>query len=1169
MGRGIRASLTGLAAALFVVAAGGVAANAGADTGPAGGPRPSVLPAGKTYTVTLLTGDVVTVHSRGSGCPTVSVESARPDSMQRRSCGPDGHVRVIPAEVAGLLGSTLDESLFDVTSLIMQGYDDASTDTLPLIVTGVDGNASGARSATDPLAAGLRAARPLKVIDAIAGRQPKAKGAEFLRAVSARATSQRTAKPAGDRTRIWLDGRVRATGVAAAAPDVAVPRSAPSPASAEGQLDRNLRQVGAPAAWTAGYTGRGTTVAVLDTGVDATHPDLAGKVAERADFTAEGGDAGDRHGHGTHVAATIAGTGAAAGGERRGVAYDARLLVGKVLDDRGEGTDSQVIAGMEWAAPRADVVNMSLGAFADSDGTDPVSLALDELTARHGALFVVAAGNDGPFPVSAPAAAKSALTVGAVDASDKLAGFSRHGPQPNTWAAKPELVAPGVDIVAARAAGTSIGRPVDDHYTAASGTSMATPHVAGTAALLAQRHPQWTSGQLKAALVGGVDPLTGTAGDAYRVGAGRVNAARPLTDVTSAQGLVTLDPFAYPQQGTTRASLGWHNAGSGPVTVTLKLSVRDYAGKTAPDGAARLSTGTVTIPAGQDGSAVLDLTRAAFAGRPGLYTARIVAETTGGGRLAETVLPFYVQPRSFDLTITAAGLANPTPGADARAYATVVNLNDPALYYRNTWIGEGAGSVTIRVPAGRYSVMGVVSEYDPVAGEQRGTLGGDADVTVTADTSVLIDGAGGKPVTASVDGFDTHQAYVNVSFLQTSPSGVEWYDGVSANGATAAAAGVRVQPVDRPGVGTFQAYTGFSLQATDSNPSTRVYDLIRPLGGSIPADPTYRVTSAEQAKLARIDQRFHRLDMAGSTTGHQRYGFSPEGLYMVEQRSPEVPGTRADYVTPGYEWTDRTLFDAELSFPSDVSEASRRYAAGSVQPKAWVRQPLRPDWYDDPAAPAISCNPVPPNRSRGIMFVELVDLTDEHQRFDCVGGGWDGWDENTKRKLRLYEGGRLVGEHAESFGDFTVPQKAANYRLTYDLDASALLPVSSKVNTAWTFRSTGPTGTGTVPLSLLSVDYELPLDLNNKPSPVDRAATFRVHQALGVATQRVTSFNLWTSTDAGATWSAVPVTRGDDGRFTAQLPQPEKGQAVSLKVKAAADGGSGIEQSIIDAYRAG
>src|SRR5205814_2214191 len=121
------------------------------------------------------------------------------------------------------------------------------------------------------------------------------------------------------------------------------------PAGPAGPVAGDLTQIGAPTAWASGATGRGVRVAVLDTGIDATHPDVAGKVLTSANFT-DSPDVVDRVGHGTHVAATIAGTGVASGGVHRGVAPDAQLVVGKVLGDDGFGTDSQVIAGMQWAA---------------------------------------------------------------------------------------------------------------------------------------------------------------------------------------------------------------------------------------------------------------------------------------------------------------------------------------------------------------------------------------------------------------------------------------------------------------------------------------------------------------------------------------------------------------------------------------------------------------------------------------------------------------------------------------------------------------------------------------------------------------------------------------------------------------------------------------------------
>ncbi|WP_392756977.1 S8 family serine peptidase [Streptomyces sp. LN590] len=137
----------------------------------------------------------------------------------------------------------------------------------------------------------------------------------------------------------------------------------------------------------------------------------------------------DYVGHGTHVASTVVGTGRASDGKERGVAPGARLDVGKVLNGRGQGQESWLIAGMEWAArdQQAKIINMSLGGV--GDGSDPLSQAVNQLSAETGALFVVAAGNAGPHNIGSPGAADSALTVGAVDSADHLADFSSQGPR--------------------------------------------------------------------------------------------------------------------------------------------------------------------------------------------------------------------------------------------------------------------------------------------------------------------------------------------------------------------------------------------------------------------------------------------------------------------------------------------------------------------------------------------------------------------------------------------------------------------------------------------------------------------------------------------------------------------------------------------------------------------
>jgi subtilisin family serine protease len=256
------------------------------------------------------------------------------------------------------------------------------------------------------------------------------------------------------------------------------------------------RRAAAPSLRTHG--GVGIVVAVIDTGIDATHPALAGKVIGGYDFVNDDADPMDDHRHGTHVAGIIA----AESAEFTGVAPGARLLAYKVLNAEGRGTVSGVIAALERAldpngdgdlSDRADVANLSLGDRGRPD--DPLSRAVDNAVAA-GLIVCVAAGNEETFHrIGSPASAANAITVGASTFEDGVNGvayFSSRGPATQSGAIKPDLVAPGRDI---RSTG------LDHGYIVLSGTSMATPHVAGYAALLLEEHPHWTPERVKAALV--------------------------------------------------------------------------------------------------------------------------------------------------------------------------------------------------------------------------------------------------------------------------------------------------------------------------------------------------------------------------------------------------------------------------------------------------------------------------------------------------------------------------------------------------------------------------------------------------------------------------------------------------------------------------------------------
>jgi subtilisin family serine protease len=295
-------------------------------------------------------------------------------------------------------------------------------------------------------------------------------------------------------------------------------------------LDNSVSQIRAPQVWDAGYTGRGVPIAVVDTGIDPGHPDFAGRVMAMEDFTGEGPR--DNHGHGTHVAGIVAG----AGNKYKGVAPEASIYAAKVLHNDGSGYMSEVMAGLEWAVQQhVKLINVSLGGIGPCDGSDALSTTCD-VAVERGVMVCVAAGNYGPgaATIGPPGCARKVLTVGACSNHDDIAIFSGRGPTSDDRV-KPDVLMPGVDIVSCRAQGTRMGAPMDALYTRASGTSMATPHATGTAALLLEAFPALTPAQLKQRLMDtakdlGLDANTQGEGraDAYQAFVGKPFTPPPL-----------------------------------------------------------------------------------------------------------------------------------------------------------------------------------------------------------------------------------------------------------------------------------------------------------------------------------------------------------------------------------------------------------------------------------------------------------------------------------------------------------------------------------------------------------------------------------------------------------------------------------------------------------------
>jgi subtilisin family serine protease len=289
------------------------------------------------------------------------------------------------------------------------------------------------------------------------------------------------------------------------------------------QLHQSVPLIGASEVWNLTDSqgrpllGTNITIAIIDTGIDYTHDDLGNctqsqflngtcaKVIGGYDFFSNDLNPMDDHGHGTHVAATAAGN-----GTLNGVAPNASLVAYKVLSQWGWGFSSDIISAIEHAmdpnqdgntSDHYDIASLSLGGSGDPN--DLKSRAVDRAV-EAGVIVVVAGGNSGPSSQTllSPGVAREAITVGATDKSDNIASFSSRGPTSiNTI--KPDIMAPGVSICAAQYGSYASGSEcIDAEHIAISGTSMATPHIAGAAALLLQKFPDYTPLEIKALLKG-------------------------------------------------------------------------------------------------------------------------------------------------------------------------------------------------------------------------------------------------------------------------------------------------------------------------------------------------------------------------------------------------------------------------------------------------------------------------------------------------------------------------------------------------------------------------------------------------------------------------------------------------------------------------------------------
>ncbi|MFD7159674.1 S8 family peptidase [Kribbella sp. NPDC059898] len=1051
----------------------------------------------KDRSVTLITGDRVTLLGGDPARASITPGAGR-TKVAFSSYREQGHLYVVPSDVrARLAEGKLDSRLFDVAGLIKDGYDDRSTTTLPLIVT-YRGTARQ-RSAVP----GATVARQLPVIN----------GAALKATKDARVLTS----PGIDK--VWLDGKRKVT------------------------LDQSVPQIGAPTAWQAGFTGKGVPVAVLDTGIDKGHPDLATQVVGRKNFT----DApdGDHFGHGTHVASTIAGTAAASNGKYKGVAPGARLYDGKVCDDGGSCQDSAILAGMEWAAKdvKAKVVNLSLGGT-DTPGIDPLEEAVNRLTAETGTLFVIAAGNDGPTArtIGSPGSADAALTVGAVDKQNGLADFSSRGPRVGDGAVKPDISAPGVSIVAAKAKDSVIGEPVGDQYLRLDGTSMATPHVAGSAAILAQEHPNWTATELKGALMGSAKPAADQT--AFEQGAGRVDVAKGIKQTVIAEpGDLSFGTAVWPHGDDTPVTktLTYRNLGDKAVTLNLAATLNGPDGAAAPADAFKLSATTVTVPAG--GTAAVQATsNTKHNGPDGLYSGRITA--TGGDVSVTSAIGLEKEKESYNLTLKAIG----PDGKPTEFTGALMGVNSDLFEF----LGDGSTALTLRLEKGEY-----LAQSDQFVEKSGGNYASYAlvqpSIQLTKDTTVVFDARTTKPVKVTVPQAGAHAALADIGYDRRSADGLHsvGYSGVQFGFGESytAQVGSAVLPAQQF---TSHVASQWAKPDADGNFANSPYLVgqVNTFPGVYPNGFVRAVKPSEQATLVQT---------VNATTEHEHdrvvMGTGPgmDGSWSVGLPYGKAPLTTTAYVDGGpATWRTEVSetvpsTDPNNPFPQLVSQLAspiKAYRAGRTYQERFN-------------AAAFSVAPDHAVRTGGDLYVSVYGLADA----DGNSGGILADTGSSK----LSRDGKVVAE-SPYFGYVEAADLPAA-KSTYTLDSSqtqSTSPFATRTDLKWTFSSAATTTT--TPLPLLGIRYQPKVDDHNladrKPITVLPVV---VDPQAGVALPLIRKLTVQVSGDEGKTWHNAAVVPIGHGRYKAIFETPE-GQSVSLRSKLVDGSGNQTDLTVIKAY---
>ncbi|SEG74414.1 Serine protease, subtilisin family [Thermomonospora echinospora] len=851
----IRRALVGLVA---VVGAGVVAPPAAS----------AAEPAAAGVKVTLVTGETVTVSPAGA-VVSITRNGRRVNAEIRQ--GPSG-TSVIPFSAGRMLASgKADPGLFNVTQLIAQGYDDAHRPELPVIAEYRAGNTVRTRgvraSAITPRLTGLKV--------------PRDSGPQLWKSLVS-----------GEIDHLWLDRKLMA----------GKPRQATAPAATSADV--------AATAAPQGMTGKGVRVAVISGGVDVAHPDLKGRVVASRNFNF--GD-GDIDGDGTAIASLIAGSGAASGGKRKGLAPDARIVNAKVFNG-GNSEDSSLLAGMEWAATtqkaRVAVLGLARICRFDTPGDDLIEKAIADLTRRTGTLFVVPAADFGFWgreqTLCSPGTSAAALTAGGTDAgyNDQWAGA---GPSKGGHLFKPEISA-GTKASVARSSTLTNPRPGTGPYTGWWSTDISAARVGAAAALLAQRRPAWKADRLKATLISTAAPTRDAS--PFAQGAGTVDADRAIRQIVLSTPGTHSVSFPWTNRKAVSRSITITNTGKATRTFTVSLAADPNLPTRPPAGMFTTKTKSLVIKPGKSAPVTVRIDPAKA--KAGDYVAALTVR--GGPAKVRAMFAAWVQPTSRKLTVRLLDAAGaPVDQQQIRA----VNLKSGAETYVD--VRDGTGAVTL--PNGDYMVTAAYAHTNGgsnwMIGAQIVNLGG-------SDRTITFNGTTAKRVTGRV------QDQATTDWATTTAA---W---TTANGETVSVSAWGGDDYPVYAIPFQHSALSFGLESrllSVRDPRRLAFEVAHISRNGIPVDPTTTQTLGQMAKVVNTLAN----QSAATRGGFEATTAIPPGVHWSGMGvGVDFPSTLTMYVTGGFTWDMSVrVYEPGVGDPVRGEKRGLKLEAGKTYNLTW------------------------------------------------------------------------------------------------------------------------------------------------------------------------------------------------------------------------------------------